>query len=126
MSGNTTTKATPITASGARTSMPIHVPTQIIAEAKASSSTMRRADVQHVGVGSPADQQAGRQQHDDRQQHAGELGQVVAHQVRGLLAGSERNRSMTPSCRSVAIDVAGPVMPNASDWIRMPPMMNSR
>src|SRR3954452_6797317 len=33
VSGKMTTKATPITASGDRTSMPIHVPTQIIADA---------------------------------------------------------------------------------------------
>src|SRR5947207_3813834 len=39
VSGNTATKATPITASGERTSIPIHVSTQIIAEANRSSSS---------------------------------------------------------------------------------------
>src|SRR5690242_2409988 len=38
VSGNTTMKPTPMTASGERTVRPIHVPIQIIAEAKASSS----------------------------------------------------------------------------------------
>ena len=32
---------------------------------------------------------------------------------------------MTPSCRSVAIDMAGPIMANARVWMRMPPMRYS-
>src|SRR5262245_54996250 len=38
VSGNTAMKATPITASGDRTSIPIHVPTQIMAEANTTRS----------------------------------------------------------------------------------------
>lgn len=36
--------------------------------------------------------------------------------------GSERKRSTMPSSRSVAIDTPGPIIPKASDWIRMPPI----
>ena len=32
---------------------------------------------------------------------------------------------MTPSCRSVAIDIAGPIIANARVWMRMPPMRYS-
>src|SRR4051812_42913783 len=38
VSGNTSTKATPMTASGVRTARPIHVPTQIIADENSSSN----------------------------------------------------------------------------------------
>lgn len=40
VSGNTSTNISPVTASGERTSIPTHVPTQIIAEEKASSRTI--------------------------------------------------------------------------------------
>ena len=49
--------------------------------------------------------QPGAEQDDDRQHHAGQLGEVVAGEVgRSRAPGSERNRSITPSVRSVAID----------------------
>ena len=46
VSGNTTMKPMPITASGERTASPIYVPIQIIAEQNRSSSSERGADVQ--------------------------------------------------------------------------------
>ena len=45
VSGKTTTKATPMTASGERTIMPIHVPTQIMADENSSSSSSAASDV---------------------------------------------------------------------------------
>ena len=40
--------------------------------------------------------------------------------------GNERNRSTTPSVRSVAIDIAGPTIPKARVWMRIPPIRYSR
>ena len=48
VSGNTTTKPTPITASGERTASPIQVPIQIIAEAEQEQQHERAGDVQQV------------------------------------------------------------------------------
>ena len=103
----------------------MYVPIQIIADEE-EEQHQRGPNVQRVSVHTPPDDVPGAEQHGDRQRHAGELGDVVARPGTDRFAGSERKRSMTPSWRSVAIAVAGPVRPNASDCIRIPPMMYSR
>ncbi len=39
--------------------------------------------------------------------------------------GSERKRSRTPSLRSLAMDVAGPMTPKTRVWMKIPPIRYS-
>ena len=116
-----------MTASGERTSMPSHVPSQIIAEENTiSSSTAAATSSAPVCVRQPTSRPVPMRTAIESTMPA-ELGEVVAEQVRRAAAtaatGTGRSR---PRSRSVAIEVAGPISPKARDCTRMPPMRNSR
>ena len=74
----------------------------------------------------PADEQAGAEQ--DRRCDSSEPA-ISAKKWPSRYAerdvGSDRKRSITPSWRSVAIDIAGPIIPKARVWMRMPPIRYS-
>ena len=105
--------------------MPSHVPTQIIPAANSTSRPIASPTCQmsvcaRQPVARPVPSRIA------IASRIRELGKEVAEQVRRAGGGSDRKRSMTPSCRSVAIAIAGPNMPNASVCMRMPPIRYSR
>jgi hypothetical protein len=125
VSGNTTTKPTPITASGVRTLRPRKMPIHTITDANSRIRTI----ASRLGPTSWGRQPTMRPVPrtttiDTAMPSSSARNCPLRYAPRGV--GSVRKRSTTPSPMSVAIAVAGPISPNANDWMRMPPTRYSR
>ena len=82
VSGKMMTKPMPITASGERTRMPNHRPSQMIAEANTSSSASASTTCRNGACVRQPTIRPGAEQDDDGEDRPEHLGEVVAEQVR--------------------------------------------
>jgi hypothetical protein len=126
VSGNTVRNATPCTESGDRAITPTSVPSQIAAQANsvsrpkpatawATSVWMRQPTISPLAVSTTSATMT-----------AASSARKWPTRYAARDVGSDRKRSTIPSPRSVAMATPGPIIPNASVWIRMPPTRYSR
>jgi hypothetical protein len=111
VSGKMTMKTTPWAASGDRTTLPRNMPTHSIVKASnASSPNPARACATSVWMRQPTTRPASVITVRPSRAAANSASTWPTRKAERAI-GSERKRSSTPSPRSVAMDIAGPMTP---------------
>ena len=127
VSGNTTMKPTPMTASGERTIMPDPRTDPDHRRREHEQQQDRAGELPHRVCSRQPTSRSGAEQHRDREHHPSELARGSGRDRYADAGGRERSEPVDHSFGEIGRDrSAGPINPNVSDWMRIPPIRYSR